>query len=422
MSFVAFTLPIGATIVGGAISSRGADKAADTAAAGSDKELELIRESRDLARADLAPWREAGGRAIAALESMTGIGVPQGGVLQNRGANIWDGQGGAGSGGGDPEIRTIYGSRGSSYRFEESPPVTLTGSEGRAYGGPMGSGTDYNINELGPENLYSGGVMTRGRGPVTIDGRTGYVQPNSRAYGGAIQGRLHGGFTGGEIPGGAYMPPPPPPQIQLDETPPTQPTPDNDYNLLTGTIQPLPTEGAPPVKEDRLNPILVPPTIDGTDPALPPATESPPQVGPDGFDIENPGGQEGGYNFMTDPGYAFRFGEGMRAMDRSAAARGGLLSGGYGRKLTRYGQDFASNEYTNVYNRISNIAGLGQVSAGQSGGYAMNAGAGMGTAAAQSAYAQAGGQRAQGNIWGNVANELGQLDWGSVFGPRTSGG
>ena len=47
--------------------------------------------------------------------------------------------------------------------------------------------------------------------------------------------------------------------------------------------------------------------------------------------------------------------------------------------------------------------------------YAMNAGQGMGTAAAQGAYAQASGQQAAGNAWANAGNQIAQLPWGEVF-------
>ena len=43
--------------------------------------------------------------------------------------------------------------------------------------------------------------------------------------------------------------------------------------------------------------------------------------------------------FQADPGYAFRLGEGQKALDRQAAARGGLISGGALKAATRYGQD-----------------------------------------------------------------------------------
>ena len=56
-------------------------------------------------------------------------------------------------------------------------------------------------------------------------------------------------------------------------------------------------------------------------------------------------------DFETDPGYAFRLSEGMKALDRTAAARGGLLSGATLKAVQRYGQDLASQEYQNAYNR-----------------------------------------------------------------------
>jgi hypothetical protein len=52
-----------------------------------------------------------------------------------------------------------------------------------------------------------------------------------------------------------------------------------------------------------------------------------------------------------DPGYAFRLSEGQKALDRSAAARGGLISGSALKAATRYGQDMGSQEYQNAYNR-----------------------------------------------------------------------
>ena len=55
--------------------------------------------------------------------------------------------------------------------------------------------------------------------------------------------------------------------------------------------------------------------------------------------------------FKADPGYAFRLSEGQKALERSAAARGGLLSGGTGKALQRFGQEMGSQEYTNAFNR-----------------------------------------------------------------------
>ncbi len=52
-----------------------------------------------------------------------------------------------------------------------------------------------------------------------------------------------------------------------------------------------------------------------------------------------------------DPGYEFRLEEGQKALDRSAAARGGVLTGGTVKATERYAQGMASQEYQNAYNR-----------------------------------------------------------------------
>ena len=55
--------------------------------------------------------------------------------------------------------------------------------------------------------------------------------------------------------------------------------------------------------------------------------------------------------FQQDPGYAFRLSEGQKALDRSAAARGGLISGGALKAAATYGQNMGSQEYQNAFNR-----------------------------------------------------------------------
>jgi len=56
-------------------------------------------------------------------------------------------------------------------------------------------------------------------------------------------------------------------------------------------------------------------------------------------------------DFTQDPGYAFRLKEGMKALNATAAARGGLISGNALRAATGYGQELGSQEYTNAFNR-----------------------------------------------------------------------
>lgn len=97
-------------------------------------------------------------------------------------------------------------------------------------------------------------------------------------------------------------------------------------------------------------------------------------------------------DFVKDPGYQFRMNEANKAIERGAAARGGLMGGGTLKALTRYNQDYASNEYQNAYNRfnadrdqrynkLSNMAGLGQTATNQ----LVNAGGNYGMSVANNA-------------------------------------
>jgi len=346
-----------ATVVGSSLSANASKDAAAIAAGGADQEVWFNRESRDIANAYQKPYREAGYTALDALMSMTGLSSPAGGP----GARLSSSDIAAQAGGNTlitPNDPTGFNSLGSS-RYIGSRASGYAPLHQRYAGGAINAGMNYNVNEMGPENIYRNGSYTRGHGPSTIDGSTGYVEPHT-------QGRNEGGFLGGTY----------------------DPGPINDGG--PGTWQ---TSGPP---QNVANSTAINPTT--------------------GFPTENPGGVEGGYNFMTDPGYQFRFEEGQRAIDRSASAAGHSLSGGAVRKAIRYGQGMASAEYGNVYNRISNIAGLGQTANQASGNAALIAGGRMGNAASAGANASAYGQVGAGNAWANAGNELSRLPWDNVFG------
>ena len=68
---------------------------------------------------------------------------------------------------------------------------------------------------------------------------------------------------------------------------------------------------------------------------------------------------------VKDPGYQFRLSEGQRNIENSAAARGGLMSGNFLKASQKYGQDYASNEFTNIANRYGQLAGVGQATNNQ---------------------------------------------------------
>ena len=58
-------------------------------------------------------------------------------------------------------------------------------------------------------------------------------------------------------------------------------------------------------------------------------------------------------DYQADPGYAFRLGEAKKEYERSAAARGGLLSGRTLQGTVDYSQNLASQEYANAYDRYN---------------------------------------------------------------------
>jgi hypothetical protein len=113
-----------------------------------------------------------------------------------------------------------------------------------------------------------------------------------------------------------------------------------------------------------------------------------------------------------DPGYQFRLSEGMKGLERSSAARGGLLSGGTLKGIQRYGQDMASQEFTNAFNRyqtertgtlnpFQSLAGMGQTSTNAINNMGMNY-----ANQAGEAYMGAGNARASGYV--GQANALNQ--------------
>jgi hypothetical protein len=107
--------------------------------------------------------------------------------------------------------------------------------------------------------------------------------------------------------------------------------------------------------------------------------------------------------FQQDPGYAFRLAEGQKALERNAAARGGLISGSALKAAQRYGQEMGTQEYTNAFNRyqiernarlnpLQSLAGFGQTSVNQLGQAGQNYASNVGNLMTGGAAAQAAGQ------------------------------
>ncbi len=166
------------------------------------------------------------------------------------------------------------------------------------------------------------------------------------------------------------------------------------------------------------------------------------------------------FDFEADPGYQFRLSEGNKAVQASAAARGGLFSGKTGTDLQDYAQGQASQEYgaaygrfadqrdynrqnfqndrnfsygqfgdnfnrdravkTDQYNRLASLAGVGQTAAGNVSNMQMDEGGNLANLAMQRGNIAA--QRSQAGYQGpmnlfNTALQGGSLAL-SAFGPK----
>jgi hypothetical protein len=148
--------------------------------------------------------------------------------------------------------------------------------------------------------------------------------------------------------------------------------------------------------------------------------------------------------FKADPGYAFRLSEGQKALDASAAARGGLISGNALRAATAYGQNMGSQEYTNAFNRyqqeraaklqpLQSLAGVGQTTATNLGSAgAANAGAvgnyltggaaasAAGTVGSANAFNQGVSTYLNYNQGNNLINALNTNRYGSQYTPGSN--
>lgn len=127
--------------------------------------------------------------------------------------------------------------------------------------------------------------------------------------------------------------------------------------------------------------------------------------------------------FQQDPGYAFRLSEGQKALDRQAAARGGLISGGALKAAQRYGQEMGSQEYTNAFNRyqaerqarlnpLQSLTGMAQTTANTLGAAGQNMAGNVGSAYMNQGVNQGNalmaGSQARASSYGDVAKLFGQ--------------
>jgi len=132
-------------------------------------------------------------------------------------------------------------------------------------------------------------------------------------------------------------------------------------------------------------------------------------------------------DYQADPGYAFRLKEGLKALDAQAAARGGMISGAALKAAGRYGQDYASNEYANAFNRyqtnrsnqlqpLQSLMGVGQTATNATSNAAGTYGAAAGSNALAAGNALASGAVGQANAWNSAFGGVGKAFNSSTYG------
>jgi hypothetical protein len=118
-------------------------------------------------------------------------------------------------------------------------------------------------------------------------------------------------------------------------------------------------------------------------------------------------------DYQADPGYAFRLSEGMKQLGRTAAGRGGLISGQTMKGLQDYAQNAASQEYSNAFSRyqtnrsnqlqpLGNLQNVGVSAANQQSATLGNYGANVSNLMGQQGQAQAAGALGTGNTINNA--------------------
>jgi hypothetical protein len=123
--------------------------------------------------------------------------------------------------------------------------------------------------------------------------------------------------------------------------------------------------------------------------------------------------------FYASPDYQFTLDQGMKGLDRSAAARGRLYSGGYGQDLVNYAQGAASTQYNNFYSKLAGLSNTGSGTAQNLGGLGANYANSMGSALQTNANNRTSAYNSQANAWGNAANQIGGIA-GNYFGSKVT--
>lgn len=393
-------LSAGGALGGAALSAHAAGNAASAQEQGAkdataaqvqlgNENLGLQQEIYNNTQANQKPFVEAGQNSVGALNRLMGLPSLNSAPAASQGPI---------------SVPGINGGTPSAGPADSTLQNKITSLIPRAKGGAVSpsripaAAQHYIVGERGPEELT---MFPNGTGWVSPHGQSRLAGVH-RADGGAVGAGDSGLTTGTGVVGAGASPAPP---VNPAARGPVDGNPPSNY------------PGNPLITGGNANPSQLNPFTSWTQQFVPPtaATE------------------------QNDPGYQFRMQQGEDAITNQASALGTTGSGATGAALQRYGQDYASNEYNNVYqrqlgqydqnynifsnnqnnqfNRLASIAGLGQTSTNQLAGAGANLGANAGNTLSQvggqigqnlqnSAAAQASGYVGAANAYGGAINGI----------------
>lgn len=123
--------------------------------------------------------------------------------------------------------------------------------------------------------------------------------------------------------------------------------------------------------------------------------------------------------FYQTPDYLVAMQEGVQGLDRGAAARGRLYSGGADADRMRLASNIGSNAFGNFQNNLFRLAGIGGSANSQLNAAGQNFGNQAGNALQNIGNARSSGYINQGNAWGNALNGVG-YSLGQGFGSNNA--
>lgn len=111
-------------------------------------------------------------------------------------------------------------------------------------------------------------------------------------------------------------------------------------------------------------------------------------------------------SFSTSPDYSFSLGQGQDAINRSAAAKGGLLSGAAVKAGETYASGLADQNFNSYVQNLQGIAGAGQAATGTTTAAGTNMANNNSNALVSAGNARASAYGSVGSTIGNSANTL----------------